>query len=306
MKKLLIMVAVLVAGITVQAGNYDWFEGFANSDSTDWNAPGNWFDSDTGSFAATAPEAADWVRIEGASWAGGPASHFPVINSDAGSVTVLSVGGVAGSGTGELTIGTGGSLNVSSDIRLADQYVAGNGVLNINGGTLATPQIMTGLLSGNNATINMNGGSASVSGLYRLGTTAGSTGTLNMSSGLTVAGQLEVGSYGNGVVNLSGDAILHAGIYYSGEQFGVGGTGVIYLEDSAQFLVNGDHVTSGHAGNVIALGWVAAANSGESIVANYDTANSRTVYSVIPEPATLGLFGFIGAGLLWARKRIDS
>lgn len=118
-------------------------------------------------------------------------------------------------------------------------------------------------------------------------------GTLNMSGGYMVAGGfLNLGwGVSVGTVNQSG-GVLHCNIVNWHN-------GVVNLSDTAYFLINGNQTSLDLVGN----GWIQAPVAGQSVVEYWNEGAGRTEYTVIPEPATLGLFGLIGGGLLWIRKR---
>ncbi len=161
------------------------------------------------------------------------------------------------------------------------------------------------------------GGDLQVSAISRLGHGAlmnGSTGTLNMDGGNMYSQVFEVGyngndgtntlNAGNGVVNMSGDAVVQTGdLRFGQEMAGYGfdaaanATGQINMTGDAMIIVNGDQTAQSWVGN----GYIAATGAGESISVFYNGA--ETEYTVIPEPATLGLVGILGGAMLWIRKR---
>lgn len=163
------------------------------------------------------------------------------------------------------------------------------------------------------------GGELRVGLLARLGQgnlMNGSTGTLNMDGGYMVSGILEIGhnlndgtntvQSANGVVNMSGNAILHTanlsfgqGIAGYGFDAAATGIGQVNMTDETLFVVNGDHTAESWVGD----GWITAVGAGESISVFYNSIDARTEYTVIPEPTTLGLLGLVGAGMLCIRRR---
>ncbi len=122
-------------------------------------------------------------------------------------------------------------------------------------------------------------------------------GTLNLSgNGYFLAGNLIFGNQSvAGTVNMIGSSILHAGVltYLNGDV-----TSTINMTDSAWLIINGDQTGLGLENNRIV-----ASGAGESIAVAYNAVDNRTEYTVIPEPATMGLFALIGGGMLWIRKR---
>ena len=122
-------------------------------------------------------------------------------------------------------------------------------------------------------------------------------GTLNLSdSGYFLAGNLIFGNAGvAGVVNMSGSSILHAGVltYLNGDV-----TSTINMADSAWMIINGDQSGMGYENSRIL-----ASGVGESIQMTYNSTDLRTEYTVIPEPATLGMVALLGGAIFWIRNR---
>jgi hypothetical protein len=125
----------------------------------------------------------------------------------------------------------------------------------------------------------------------RLGHNSGSAGALNMTGGQLVSSIIQIGfadvgpNFGGiGVATLSGDSILHAGTVSFGQAADPRSWGMVAIADTAQFLVNGDHVTDGTASNYVANGWVMALNPGDTISYMYDTNDLRTIFAVNVNP----------------------
>lgn len=129
-----------------------------------------------------------------------------------------------------------------------------------------------------NALCNIvNAGSLRVTDFARVGYAIDSEGILNIDDGYMVTPILQIGynstnenAGGSGVINLSGNAVLHCGALgfaQASPEYAAGtdqdGTGVIHLSGSARFLVNGDHTLAGtsNAVNWITNGWIDAYNS---------------------------------------------
>ena len=76
--------------------------------------------------------------------------------------------------------------------------------------------------------------------------------------------------------------------------------GNVFMSGGAMFAHAGDTTGNGLENTVLL-----ASNAGESIaVSAFDAVNNRTVYTVIPEPATFGLVAAFGGALLFVRKKI--
>ena len=143
--------------------------------------------------------------------------------------------------------------------------------------------------------LNIADGGSLVAGHVYLGFAANvaSAGTLNITGGYMVA-NLHVGYAafgGTGTVNQSGGVLHLSAIDFV--------NGVINLSDNAYFLVNGDITGANPIGN----GMIVAPVAGQSVVEFYNATDGRTEYTVIPEPATLGLFAVFGGAALFIRKK---
>ncbi|MBQ3351874.1 MAG: PEP-CTERM sorting domain-containing protein [Thermoguttaceae bacterium] len=154
------------------------------------------------------------------------------------------------SGTGVMNVLSGSRLDSSAkDIHIG-YNAAGNGTLNIDGGTASSLKVWvgnsgTGTLSvrngfldtnsnhiyvGNNSgstgTLNLMAGGlidTKTSHVY-VGTAAGSNGTFNMSGGILTSGDLRVGDTGTGVANITGGMVDLAYVMYAGIYNGASGT----------------------------------------------------------------------------------
>jgi len=148
------------------------------------------------------------------------------------------------------------------------------------------------------------GGSLGVVALARLGHLAGSTSTIDMTGGLLNIATFHVGFSGDGIVNMSGDAVLDVAGLGFGYQFAAGGTGAINMEGNSLLKIDGDLSGAGGFGEVwTGNGSIVAINGGDSISYSYNGGTGQTEFTVIPEPATLGMFALMGGGMLWIRKR---
>jgi len=164
--------------------------------------------------------------------------------------------------------------------------------------TVGTAEQITQLVLGNESfgLLDVAGsGSLVVSGGAYIGNLG--AGTLSLSdSSYFLAGNLIFGNQSvAGAVNMAGSSILHAGAltYLNGDV-----TSMINMTDSAWMIINGDQTGAGYENTRIL-----ASGAGESISVAYNAVDNRTEYTVIPEPATMGLFALLGGGMLWIRKR---
>ena len=111
--------------------------------------------------------------------------------------------------------------------------------------------------------------------------------TLNISGGTMVVGAfLNLGwGISIGTVNQSGGILHLNSINWI--------NGVVNLSDTAFFLINGDQTGLDLVGN----GWITAPG-GLTVVETWNEGDGRTEYTVIPEPATLGLLAILGLAFL--------
>ena len=139
----------------------------------------------------------------------------------------------------------------------------------------------------------VDGGSISVGQVYMgYSPTYHCEGVLNISGGYMLAdGHFNLGypaNNGLGTINQSGGTCHLSSISFY--------NGVINLSDTALFLIDGDQTGL----DLVSNGWITAP-LGKTVFENFDSANNRTEWIVIPEPAFLGLI-VLGA-LAFLRKK---
>jgi hypothetical protein len=174
----------------------------------------------------------------------------------------------------------------------------GNGELTIDGGSLSTLGYMTAAYNATDvAVINMISGSVTIglnnsnNGHFYMGRNG--TTTLNMSGGtITISRNLNVAQYASAVstINLSGGTLTANNLVKTG-------TASINISGSGKLVLLGDDTAV--VETWILNGWL---NDGEDVFYDYDitTPGATTVY--VPEPATICLLT-IGAFGLIRRKR---
>lgn len=227
---------------------------------------------------------------------------------------------------------TGGTLSTVENLTIGGRTVSGvptgaTGLLDISGG--ASTHTIGGILrlgNGGAGTMLLSAGTVDVTGA-RLRVGDASAGMLAVSgSGDLTVNVLNVGGNGfDGIANLNGGAV-HAGKVF------VGDGGILTLRSAAildtytnmSFSANGLLVWEGdHSADVATLAgdgtftWGDAtavyedtkafdaeyqdAVNGQYLRTAFDGTNTE-VWTVIPEPATLGLVGLMGAGMLFVRR----
>ncbi|RKX46500.1 MAG: hypothetical protein DRP64_03115 [Verrucomicrobia bacterium] len=140
------------------------------------------------------------------------------------------------------------------------------------------------------------GANLTIAGNLTMASFLNSTATLNLSGDAAFASfGLIMGNGGSSasVINMSGTSSIDIVALIFG--FGAGASRSIIMDGGAEFRTQG--ATPGWENTLIV-----AAGAGDSILAT-DIAGGVTEYTVIPEPATLGLFALLGGGMLWIRKR---
>ncbi len=268
MKKMVTMVLTAVAMCSIAVAGPDW-NNAAPGDSL-WSTPGNW---NTGVL----PGVSDAPAIHGQ-------AVGPTVNSSVPQVNIVRLG-IFAAQPGAMVVTTGASLWVNT-------FEMGN----INN-------------SYNDAVIVMDGGLLRAATVLKVG--GNQSARIDISGGiLNVANpgaQLLVGASGmpwsRGKINITGTGdvradtlVMNTSTYQQDSR--------ILINDSGLLKIRGDQTGGGtDLMTYIGNSWIHTTDSGKWIDATYNATWDETVVSAIPEPATLGLFGLLGGGMLWIRKR---
>lgn len=312
-KKLVIACAAVLAAMAGQTAF--GLSCVFNKDYSDWSIATNWANG-------VVPGVADEAYIR--------QGRTAVISSDVGVISNFFIGDNAttyGTGTGIVTIAAGGKLVVSSDgAQLGRQAAGAVGILNLNGGTLqigdstGSGRMYVGLdtTAGKNPAgfFNINGGTFNgrllVGSTGQTGSTAdkvtinGSTATIKSTS--TAGYALEVRQ--TGTLNFIFDATGISTMDYGAS--GVGGSTT--FGTGSQIIIDGSAYTGGsNTFTLIKAGTLGAKNC-TVVLTNFanagatyswdQTADTFTVTTAVPEPATIGMLGLGTIAILFFRRQM--
>jgi autotransporter-associated beta strand protein len=159
---------------------------------------------------------------------------------------------VGENGTGTYSLSSTGSMNFSDWVVIGRD--GGTGTFNMTGGTMTKNNSAWITASAGNAvgTFNMSGGTFTDNGEIWLAEHAGDIGTNNISgtADLELHNWMSLGRQGFGVLNLSGNALIHHygnGRYNISDNVGGGGTGIMNMSGSTTLQCDGD-LDCGHGG----------------------------------------------------------
>lgn len=251
-----------------------------------------------GSPGTALPGAGDDARIN---WGGNtvtvnsPAPTFGRLQigvDEAGIVEVNSGGVITTTGdvlagnnnanaTGTLIVKTGGVVNVGNILWAANNSSTGVITLNSGGQVNVASHLWWGVTG--TATVNISGTLTQTGGILGLGTSNAST----AGGGTATVNVLDGGLLNLWNIHGAGTSI------FPGSSINLVGTGRIELPGDKSGAFNNHYIPDGYMfGDGIA----------GNVDASYDADLDRTIVTVIPEPATLGLLGFGALGLLLRRR----
>lgn len=240
------------------------------------------------------------IGYERSQWADAAGNGLLTINAG-GSVTAgeLELGRVdsaAGAGTAGAVTLNAGSMDVTTRAYIG-RNAGGSGQVTVSGGLLTFSGTGNQFLGdGGAGTLTLDGGIVTMSSAtLRMADDAGSSGTLNLLSGSLDAATLSMGNGTAGILIDEGYMKVdnnRNGLFSS-------------LASAGSITVNGGLIDD----SALASVYTSGANSydtGAGIIKwGYDsTTNETAVWAVaVPEPATLGMIGAFGGGLLIVRRR---
>ncbi len=232
----------------------------------------NWLPTGPGDFMENANWSDNVPQMEGY----GNTGFFAINNGGEAQLSVSHevASGQLGQGTGQsgtLTLQTGSNLilkrNDLEDNTYGTIYVggAGQGTLNLTGGTLSGVDLRVASASGGTGSVTFSGGALNLTGVLYLGDGgtgtlnqtvgvstlssaiigASSTGTLTATGGLLDIDSLTVGGTGAGTLSVSGTATLQTASVVVGSASGSTGSATL----SGTTWANSGDVTVGQAGN---------------------------------------------------------
>ena len=222
-----------------------------------------------------------------------------VVNSG-GSLTATGnskIGNNAGGGgviptTGFLTVNSGGVVNAQGGwLMVAGNSGALTGIVTLNGGNLnVSSHLWVATGAGSHGTIDIFGGTLSVSQMLGLGTVnatspSGGTGLLSVNDGGILAlSNIDAGT--------NPDTTPRLGSIQPGSLLDITGTGLVTLPGNFTSAID-NYITAGRiTRNAGALGQVQAIFDGDL---------NQTLVTAIPEPSTFALMALLGAGFLVRR-----
>ncbi len=170
-------------------------------------------------------------------------------------------------------------------------------IVNSAVGSGDVPQMLAAGSDGPGSLTVTNGGSITAINLA-VGRGGAGEGKLFVSAGtMTVSGDTTIAADDttSGIVEINNGGTLHL---ENSPIFGTAAGSVINISGSSSKLIINTDVTSS---NYVSNGHIAAPESGKSILENYDSGDDQTEYTVVPEPATLGLLSLLS--LLFLRKK---
>jgi len=155
---------------------------------------------------------------------------------------------------------------------------------------------------GGNGILTMSGTADLTAGELRLDATDGFTGVANLNGGSVHVDQVTIGA--NGTLYLAAAATLDT---YT--NMTIKANGLLVLEGDHTVTVDGQVL----AGELSWSGGLVGYDDAKEFDAEYDTADgwlrykfdgtNTEVWTVIPEPATLGLVGFVAGAMVFIRRR---
>jgi hypothetical protein len=180
LKKIIFLAIVICLAGSAYAGSQT-YSNWQGPEGGDWNTAGNW----TAGVPLTldplgGPQASPYFGKAGFK---GPIATSPGITGTVSSDQIV----IGGAVTGILTIGTGGTVNISEFVNMGNLSTE-LGVLNMNGGTLNCGVMIpsTGHLNvgyAGNSTLNMNSGTINLTSYLSIADQTGSTGYVHLNGG---------------------------------------------------------------------------------------------------------------------------
>lgn len=244
------------------AGAAHGIDAWTGGTSTDWADGSNWSNGNP-------PDGTDTVRVNNIS----DGTTFTPSLTTAYTLDPDGPGGdmwVGGSGTGELNIDNGGSLNVVGNWLFVGEN-GGTGTINVNsGGAIGGDNNIRLGRTGGNGTLNVNGGT--ISGVSGIITDGGATSAINVSNNGSVSSTGNIQMHGNSSSGIDSGSIT------AGSEFWVGGDG-----DGTTFLQTG--------GTVSSAAWFVVGRGGTNAEYTMTGGTVNAATSVAGTFASVGAFG---------------
>ncbi|MEN8256067.1 MAG: PEP-CTERM sorting domain-containing protein [Verrucomicrobiota bacterium] len=283
MKKLIVTLMVFAMAGSVLAASYHWKNeptggaGYGNGDGL-YETAGNWSINASSEIPATVLPGSGDTIIFGGGTAWDDESGASTLSS---TQTVLKIALYHG----QLDIPVGAQLNTT--LAVTSAHDIGRGLTGIAG----------------NTTINI-AGEIKGTGIMRLGTTGG-FGTINVTgNGLLDTSRIDMLETGGGLIAIEDNASMTLS-YNNDVVIQIDGQtdADIILRDNATIVMRGDRLTAMAA---LLNDEILTDDTGKTLQVAWDDPDldlvGYTTISIIPEPATIGLFGMAGLGTLMLRR----
>ena len=224
------------------------------------------------------------------------------LHVNGGTVTIkrhLVVAAYKGSGNSGHVDVSGGTVNITSDL-MVGQF--GTGTVVLSGGSVTADRARVGGMNTGTGTLTVNAGGLLTVGRLNVGGATGLTGVVNLNGGTVNAIIVDIGEAGTLNLASAGTLAGYTNMAFSADGLLVWEGDQVSAIDS---LVIAGTITangaSGDEGKAYDQEWTL----GSALLrADYDSGTGNTeVWTVIPEPATLGMVVAMGAGALFIRRR---
>ena len=207
--------------------------------------------------------------------------------------------------SGTLDVLSGGTVTLSFALDVGNNPGAGQtAVLNVVDGNINTTgggDLRLGVTSGTSTMTISGNSSVIVNDDFQMNVAGNTTATLNMNGGLLDAGWIMLeysGSGGSSTINLNGGRIQTHEVRFLADADAL----IVYT--GGELLVEDSTMTEAQMTTFIANGDIDVSGAAAYSVTSMTVGGMDYTALVIPEPATIGLLGVAGIGMLVVRRRL--